>query len=116
MAILPEYPCGNGVISAISSLLFLFLPVSSKYIQSSAKYFFHGTWFPVATESNSSCVLRTSSAWVMSGRRVHPENTNSTQHNNNETVLVIANPLCIYTSSLTSRRASDKLTRKNWGS
>src|SRR5258708_6611980 len=40
-------------------------PFSSKYIASSAKYFFHGSWLPMATASNSSCVLRTSSSCVM---------------------------------------------------
>src|SRR5258708_31181016 len=40
-------------------------PFSSKYIASSAKYFFHGSWLPMATASNNSCVLRTSSSCVI---------------------------------------------------
>src|SRR5260370_12603312 len=43
----------------------MFLPFSSKYMQSSAKYFFQGVWSPAARFLNSSCVRRTSSSCVM---------------------------------------------------
>src|SRR5580698_925418 len=75
---LPEYPGGNGVTSATSAALFMFLPFSSKYMQSSAMYFFQGPLSPVPTESNNSCVRRTNSAWVVSRdpQELTPSNIN----------------------------------------
>src|SRR6266852_4670436 len=52
-------------MSLTSAALFMLRPFSSKYIASSAKYFFHGSWLPTATASNNSCVLRTSSSWAI---------------------------------------------------
>src|SRR5260370_24266220 len=63
----PEYPFGNGVMSATSLVLSKVRPFSSEKVQSSAKYFFHGVWFPATIESYSSWVRRTSSAWVIGG-------------------------------------------------
>ena len=40
--IVPEYPAGSGVMSAISFGLSKMRPFSSANMQSSAKYFFHG--------------------------------------------------------------------------
>src|SRR6266571_4152103 len=61
----PEYPFGNGLMSATSFVLSRVRPFSSEKVQSSAKYFFHGVWFPETIESYSSCVRRTSSASVI---------------------------------------------------
>src|SRR5260370_42681239 len=63
----PEYPFGNGAMSATSLVLSKVRPFSSEKVQSSAKYFFHGVWFPATIESYSSWVRRTSSAWVIGG-------------------------------------------------
>src|SRR5438876_5763766 len=63
----PEYPFGNGVMSATSLVLSSVRPFSSEKVQSSAKYFFHGVWFPETIESYSSWVQRTSSASVIGG-------------------------------------------------
>src|SRR5712692_4643120 len=63
----PEYPFGNGGMSATSLVLSSVRPFSSEKVQSSAKYFFHGVWFPETIESYSSWVRRTSSASVMGG-------------------------------------------------
>src|ERR1035438_6336636 len=41
--IVPEEPGGSPVMSATSASLFIFRPLSSKYLQSSAKYFFQRT-------------------------------------------------------------------------
>src|SRR5579864_625003 len=43
----------------------MFLPFSSKKVQSSAKYFFQGAVSPGATASKSSCVRRTNSSCVI---------------------------------------------------
>src|SRR5713101_1245677 len=63
----PEYPFGKGVKSTTSLVLSSVRPFSSEKVQSSAKYFFHGVWFPETIESYSSWVRRTSSASVMGG-------------------------------------------------
>src|SRR5437660_12505371 len=61
----PEYPFGNGVMSATSLVLSRVRPFSSEKVQSSAKYFLHGSLFPETSESYSSCVRRTSSCSVI---------------------------------------------------
>jgi len=47
----PEYPGGKGVMSATSLVLSRVRPFSSEKVQSSAKYFFYGVWFPEIIEA-----------------------------------------------------------------
>jgi len=49
--IAPEYPAGKGVMSAMSLVLSKVRPFSSEKVESSAKYFFYGAWFPETIES-----------------------------------------------------------------
>src|SRR5437764_15125361 len=76
--IAPEYPAGKGVMSAMNLVLSKVRPFSSEKVQSSAKYFFHGVWFPETIESESSCVRRTSSASVIGGAAANAEVTSDT--------------------------------------
>lgn len=53
------------MMSAISCVLFKLRPFSSAKMQSSAKYFCHGSLFPGTTASKSSWLRRTSSSCVI---------------------------------------------------
>src|SRR5437899_3513954 len=64
-------------MSPTRAALFMFLPFSSKYMQSSAKYFAQGTRLPMATASNISWVLRMSSSCVMLSFGLHEVRPNN---------------------------------------
>src|SRR5215510_4859195 len=88
---------------AISAFLSMLCPCSSKYMASSAMYFSHGSLFPGATASKSSCVLREISSCVIARGEVSLQALQS-----NDVSPRIA---AVFTRSLIPRDLSFRLTR-----